>query len=230
MAQVVRYSKVLIVVMAAFLMTGTSSAKEPHPESASTKSGVDVVVIDGFRSARFGTTARDVRDAIKKDFSLGEKDIVVSNSQEERTQSLTVKVKDLLADAPPAAVSYIFGATSKKLIQINVGWGAAETGAAALGDLLPTANTLRDYFLRKGVYATPVFANQKLPDGSILLFRGIDEKGRMVLLQLKPIAVGGDATGKKDVKDQTPQNGTLLLAYIEDPKNPDIFRIEKGKF
>ena len=230
MAQVMRYSKVMAVVMAALMVSTASSAKEPQTNNASPTAGVEAAVIDGFRSARFGMTAKDVRDAIKKDFGIGEKDVVASSSQEEHTQSLTVKVKDLLPEAPPAAVSYILGATSKKLIQINVGWGAIESGPVSLENLLPTANTLRDFFLRKGTYASAVVANQKLPDGSILLFRGADEKGRMVLLQLKPIMAGNNASGKKDEKEQPPLNGTLLLAYIENSKNPDVFRIEKDKF
>lgn len=217
--------RVALFLVVAALPGAPAWAKDPVPASTPAKGAVEQATVEGFRSARFGMQAKDVRDAIKKDFGLGDKDVVATSNQEERTQSLTVKVKDLLPDSPPAAVSYIFGATSKKLIQVNVGWGSTETGLASLETLVPTANTLRDYFIRKGVYGAPVVANQKLPDGSILVFRGVDEKGRMALLQLKPVAVE-----KKDAKDQPPANGTLLLAYIEDPKNPDVFRLEKGKF
>ena len=217
--------RLALFVAAATLLGIPAWAKDPSPVSAPAKGVVEQATVEGFRSARFGMQAKDVRDAIKKDFGLGDKDVIAGSNPEERTQSLTVKVKDLLPDSPPAAVSYIFGATSKKLIQVNVGWGSAEIGMASLEALVPTANTLRDYFIRKGMYAAPVVANQKLPDGSILVFRGIDDKGRMALLQLKPIAAE-----KKDGKDQPPTNGTLLLAYIEDPKNPDVFRLEKGKF
>lgn len=220
-----RSLRLALLVTAATLLSAPVWAKDPAPASATAKGAVEQATVEGFRSARFGMQAKDVRDAIKKDFGLGDKDVIAGNNPEERTQSLTVKVKDLLPDSPPAAVSYIFGATSKKLIQVNVGWGSTETGMASLATLLPTANTLRDYFIRKGMYAAPVVANQKLPDGSILVFRGIDEKGRMALLQLKPLPVES-----KEAKDSPPTNGTLLLAYIEDPKNPDVFRLEKGKF
>lgn len=184
---------------------------------------VEAAAINGFRSAKFGMSERDVRDAIKTDFSQGDKGVTSADNATERTQSLVVKVKELLPDAPPAVVSYILGAKSKKLIQINVGWGTAETGTTPIETLVGTANSLRDYFLRKGSYKGTA-ANQKLPDGSVLVFRGIDDKGRMVVLQLKPVPA-------EDGKDKDKKaNGVLLLSYIENPQNPDIYQIEKGKF
>lgn len=196
--------------------------KDQSEKTSAPKPVVEAAAIEGFRSAKFGVTEKEVRDAIKRDFSQGDKDVTATTNAAERTQSLMVKVKELLPDAPGGVVSYILGAKSKKLIQINVGWGTAETGMAPLETLVGTANSLRDYFLRKGSYKGAV-ANQKLPDGSVLVFRGVDDKDRMVVLQLKPTA-GED--GKKDAKP----TGALLLSYIENPQNPDIYKIENGKF
>jgi len=53
------------------------------------------------------------------------------------------------------------------------------------------------------------------------VFRGTDDKGRMVLLLLV-----------NPLKPEAPQNQEIVLklSYIQQPDHPDIFKIEKGKF
>ena len=183
--------------------------------------------IDGYRSARFGMTEAEVKKAIKADFSVDEPAKAVNET--ERTSVLIVPGKSLIPDSPPATVSYIFGATTAKLIQVNVVWG--DNGGVDTKQIVPTTNALAAYFLDKGSYAKDsVAVNKGLPDGTVLVFRGADAKGRMVVLLLVPIPDPADE--KKAGKDKPVEfkKAMLKLSYVANPTKPDVFRIEKGRF
>ena len=183
--------------------------------------------IDGYRSAHFGMTETEVRKAIKTDFSVDDPTKAVNDN--ERTTALIVPGKTLIPDSPPATVSYIFGTTTAKLIQVNVIWGDA--GGIEAKKIVPTTNALAAYFLENGSYAKDSLAlNQGLSDGTILAFRGADAKGHMIVLQLVPIHDPTD--DKKAGKDKPVEfkKAMLRLSYIANSTKPDVFRIEKGKF
>src|SRR4051812_45699981 len=136
--------------------------------------------VQGFRSAHFGMSEADVRKAIAADLKLDDKAIARETNQLERTTILAASVPDLLAGAGPARVSYIFGFNKQKLIQVNILWTAAKK-EGAVSSLGGPGATLRNYFLGfafKGESAR----DKVLPDGSVLLFQGGDEKGRIVAL------------------------------------------------
>jgi hypothetical protein len=70
-------------------------------------------------------------------------------------------------------------------------------------------------------------ANVQLPDGRILLFRGVDEKGRAIELVMVVAA-------KPPVQGQAPDSragsAQLRLVYVLAPDAPDIQRIQPGQF
>ena len=83
------------------------------------------------------------------------------------------------------------------------------------------ANQLREHFSGQTFRQEGLAVNQPFGKDSILVFRGLDKKGRMVLLLL--------------VNPQKPglppnQDIVLKLSYIQQPDNPDVFKIGKGKF
>ena len=207
---------------------GLAEAGKPAPSVGGDPAlAAEPAVIDGYRSARFGMSEAEVRKAIRAD--LGVEEPVRGANETERTTVLVVQGKTLIPDTPPATLSYILGATSAKLIQVNIVWGEA-TGAD-LKQILPVANSLAGYFADKGSYAKDsVAVNLTLPDGSVLAFRGSDAKGRMVVLHLLPIATPADL--KKPEKDKPIEfkKAALRLSYIANPTKPDVFRIEKGRF
>ena len=184
------------------------------------------MVIDGYRGAKFGMSDKEVRGAIKKDFDI--RDPADDVNDVERTKVLTITVKALLPDAPPAQISYILGASSSKLMQVNVVWGG-EPGGGELRQLVSVANTLRGYFIDRGGYAEgSTVVNKTLADGSVLVFRGADAKGHMVVLHLLPIVqpTAGESKGSPPAATK----GVLRLSYVEQPGKPDVFHIEKGQF
>jgi len=70
--------------------------------------------------------------------------------------------------------------------------------------------------------------NLAVDDNNFVVFRATDDDGRMVLLRLISADVAAGGAGKSQETQRQPV--VLWLSYIEDTKNPDIFRIEKGKF
>lgn len=205
--------------------TETAAAK-PSENSTAAPAGEpakEAAKIDGFRSANFGMTESQVRTAIRKDFSQPADKISVEENSTEKTTVLSIAVPDLLPDAGPAKVSYILGFKSKKLVQINVVWGSEMAASVPPEKVVGAANTLRQYFLGLGFPPDSVVANARANDGSIIVFQGIDAQKRAVLLRL----LGGTPPEKADAP---PPAIALTLSYIQDPQNPDIFRINKGQF
>ncbi|MBF0563000.1 MAG: hypothetical protein HQL37_13495 [Alphaproteobacteria bacterium] len=209
----------------------SESEQTDHPATTATANQPEVVVkpatIDGYRSARFGMTEAEVKKAIREDFGADDSTRVTNDA--ERTNVLVVSGKTLITGTPPAVVSYIFGASSSKLIQVNIVWG--EGGGADAKQIVPATNALVAYFLDRGSYRKEnQVVNQPLPDGTFLAFRGADAWGHMVILHLAPAPDPNQV--KKKVKDKAPElkKAVLRLSYIENPINPDVFHIEKGAF
>lgn len=219
---------IVVALAAIFGLSPALAETEGAPTSgAPTSAAVEPATIDGYRSARFGMTEAEVKKAIKADLSVD--DPAKTVNAVERTSVLSVAGRSLIPDSPPATVSYILGATTAKLVQVNIVWG--EKGGADAKQIVPIANALAAYFLDKGSYAKDsVAVNQNLPDGTVLVFRGADAKGRMVILQLTPIIDPAEA--KKATKDKPVElkKATLKLSYVANPAKPDVFRIEKGRF
>jgi len=202
-------------------LPGGATGIETSPPTAS---------ITGFRSAHFGMPRADVINAITSDFKVEEAAIVVARNQLEKTTILSVKVPPPLPDGGPAQVSYILGYNSKSLTQINVGWGQLAGEQVAPNELATTANLLLNHFAGLGFAPDRAVANLPLGNGSRLIFRGTDDDGRMALLVLLgTVPPAGDQTNESG-QPQQPTWTALQLSYMQDPEEPDIFRITPGDF
>jgi hypothetical protein len=173
-------------------------------------------------------TEAQVKAAIKGDFNIGEEKIKRSENLAEKTPVMTVTVPDLLEGAGIAQVSYIFGFSAKKLIQVNVLWGTAVDPQATPEKVAAAADQLRLLFLESGYDPQTVSANTKMPDGSILVFQGQDTDKRTTLLRLATGTATQPAAGGKAAKQV--EVVALSLSYILDARSPDIYRVKKGLF
>ncbi len=182
--------------------------------------------VEGFRSTRFGMTLKKVYQALKKDFGVAKDDVTRSQNAIEKTTSLIISIDDIIPDSGQAIVAYIFGYESKKLIQVNIIWSGDGKTLASAENLVATGNILRNYFVAQGFPEQGMMTNQRLTDGSIVMFRGVDAKGRAAVLQLNveqsAVTEEGAASDAKIT--------SLNLSYILDPVTPDIFKINEGDF
>lgn len=202
---------------------GTNAAAGQPPAAAKP---VQQAQVDGFRSARWGMAEAEVRAAITKDFDIASDKVQVQRNLGERTAILAITVNNLIEGAGPSEIRYIFGYRTKRLIQVNIEWGAPADPHADADGVIAAATELRDYLLGAGYEPQTITTNLRLSDGTVILFRGQDAQKHTTLLRL----LSRPATpGRKGEAGKEPQ-AALFLSYIHDASNPDIFRLKKGQF
>jgi len=202
------------------------SATPAAPAAPTGEPGAETSV-EGFRSARFGMTEVQLRAAIKSDFKQADAAIKVATHPVEQTRVLQTAVRDLVAAGSETQVHYVLGFRSKTLIQVNLLWTA--TDAAGVEVAAAVAGALRDLFVSQGQSGRfkkdSIVLNARAPDGSVVVFRGADEKNHTVQLlfasaQTAPAAAGRPAAVGAQVR----------LMYIQSVDNPDIQRPRSGQF
>ena len=178
--------------------------------------------IDGFRSAKFGMKEKEVKKAIYQDFEIPDEKINSIKHPTERTKSLAVTVEQLLPNAGKSRVVYVMGHKAKRLIQVNILTGHPVDTGATLQQIVNSGNLLGNYFFKKRYQEDGLVKHARLSDGSILIFRGKDQKGRMALLRLS----------NPQPNDKNNQNlkMALHLSYIEKPGKPDVYHLKEGDF
>jgi hypothetical protein len=197
-----------------------ATAKPPESEP------VEHVKIEGFRSARWGMDATQVKAAMHKDFGVPAEKVKTEENAAERTTVLTIAVNDLLEGAGPARVSYILGYKTKKLIQVTILWGTPVDPQAQPEKVIAAANQLRQLFLDSGYQPETVVANARNADGTILVFQGQDTDKHTTVLRL----ANAPAPAKGSKAEAAGGSIALSLSYILDSRSPDIFRLKKGQF
>lgn len=200
---------------------GVALAETPAP--AADAAPAPSFAVTGFRSAKFGMTEEEVRQAIASDFSVPETEIGTGRNVLERTRILSVVIPDVLPEGGKTRVSYIFGYRSKALIQVVLSW-SPETDSSITTDLLrDNGSVLQNYFLSQGFVPDSVKTNV-IVDNGLVLFRGADAAGHVVLLMLQGRFSDGTDGGRVLSPD------SLELIYMKDPDNPDVFEVESGSF
>ena len=181
-------------------------------------------VIDGFRSAKFGMTEKQVTRAIEKDFKLPMSKIKRSVSNLEKTSAMTIKIPELFGAGGAAQISYIFGHQSKNLSHINIFWGLGVSEKVDAQGIVEAANLLRTHFNKKR-YKEGLVLNTPLTETSTIVFRGSDKKGRMALILM---------IAPKPLKDENPVDAakrvSLKLSYVLNPMQPDVLTVKEGDF
>ena len=178
--------------------------------------------IDGFRSAKFGMRIDEVKQAILRDFGISDSKIDAISHPTEQTQSLGISIDKLLPQSGKSRAVYVFGYKSKRLMQVNILMGHPVDTNITPQQVVNSGNLLGNHFFKKRYQEDGLVAHARLNDGSVLIFRGKDQKGRMALLRLSnPPSSEGN---KEDLKI------TLSLSYIEKPEQPDAFQLKGDDF
>jgi hypothetical protein len=201
---------------------GQGQPAGPSPDTEA----VEHVKIEGFRSARWGMDAAQVKAAILKDFGIVAEKVKTEENPAERTTILTVTVNDLLESAGPARVTYVLGFKTKKLIQVTILWGTPVDAQAQPWKIVTAANQLRQLFLDSGYQPETIITNARMADGTILVFQGQDADKHTTVLHL----TNTPAPTKGSKTEGTGGSVVLSLSYTLDSRSPDIFRLKKGQF
>jgi hypothetical protein len=187
--------------------------------------------VTGFRGAMFGMTARDVQAAIIKTLGVKVADITSAANPVEGTTVLTAKVASLDPGEGPAQIAYIFGHSSKKLIQVNVIWGDGAAKDKADTDAMIAAGTrLERYFAGFTWRKDTTRAGIPVGPNTVVLFSGEDEKTGAVRLILDGVKYQMKREGNDTTSPDPAGPPKLIINYIADRDNPDVAKIDKGKF
>lgn len=177
----------------------------------------------GFRSARFGMTEDEVRDAIDKDFGLSGDAVEVMTPELARTKVLRIKVSNLIEDSGDAVVTYVLGYRSQRLFRVNVVWGTPVNPETTAAQINKVSTLLQQYFDGQEFPPENVTRRLKINNNTVMLLRAADLEGRTVALLLQQAQVQQEG--------QEPKWAYLLrLSYILDPENLDVYQLEPGDF
>ena len=187
--------------------------------------------VTGFRDVRFGMTEAEVRASVTKTLGVKAADIVSAANPIEGTTVLTVRVPLLDPVPGPAQVAYIFGFASKKLIQVNVIWGDEKAKDQADATALVTSGTrLERYFAGFAWKKDTTRSGIPVGENTVVLFSGEDEKKGALRLIVDGVKYQMQREGNQTSSPEPKGPPKLIINYIADRENPDIAKIEKGKF
>jgi hypothetical protein len=217
-----KYRYLAALPLAAALLLGAPASHAALADTAAAQNPGPAIA--GFRKANFGMTEAQVRATIKSDFNLPASAISDSQNMLQHTQVLSVQVPDLVPGGGTAAVSYVFGYQTHRLIEVNILWSPQIDPSITPATLYQNGESLQQYFAGEAFPADRSTGNVATPNG-ILLFRATDASGNAVLLILS-------GSMAKDPKSDKPvlSPAALTLAYAADPLHPDIFQLAKGSF
>jgi hypothetical protein len=187
--------------------------------------------VTGFRDLRFGMSEADVRASAAKAFAVKPADITSTPNPIEGTTVLTLKVNALDPLPGPAKIACIFGYNSKKLIQVNVIWGDEPSAPLDSTALITGGTRLERYFAgfnwRKDTTRTGI----PVGENTVVLFSGEDEKKGAVRLIADGVKFQVQREGNQQTTSPEPKGPPkLIIHYIADRDNPDVAKIEPGKF
>ncbi|MBV8837149.1 MAG: hypothetical protein JO000_11475 [Alphaproteobacteria bacterium] len=185
--------------------------------------------VSGFRDVRFGMSEADVRAAASKAFNLKPADFTAAPNGIEGTNVLTMRVASLDPGPGPARVAYIFGHNTKKLIQVNVVWG--EDATQTVDAIVAAGTRLQRYFADFAWKKDAARAGIPVGQNTVVLFAADDEKKGTLRLILDGVQYQMQGADNKPATSPEPKSPPkLIINYIADRENPDIAKIEKGKF
>lgn len=187
--------------------------------------------VTGFRDARFGMSEPEVRAVAIKTLGAKAADIASTSNPVEGTKVLTVRLGSLDPGPGPAQVAYIFGHTSKKLIQVNVIWGDdAAKDRIDPNAVIGAGARLERYFAGFAWRKDATRAGVPVGPNTLMLFAGEDEKKGAVRLVADGVKFQVKREGNDTTSPEPKGPPKLIINYIADRDNPDIAKIEKGKF
>ncbi|BCO25876.1 hypothetical protein MIZ03_0755 [Rhodoferax lithotrophicus] len=199
-----------------------------QPQSYSLHAGAYKVM--GYGNAHFGMSVDEVKVLITQDYShtLGSLKDEIDPAQ--KTRVLTMVVPELVPGPGPATISYVFGATSKRLIAVNVYW--LVTGMATDAQQAQLTEAARVLAADLVGYRWPIFTVARghvLAPGVLLVFAGKDAVGGGIEVRLNGVAYTLEARQASVASVATPETlvvprgpAQLRFSMVANVDKPDI--------
>lgn len=186
--------------------------------------------VTGFRDAKFGMTEAEVKATVVKSFGIKPTDIVASTNPVEGTTVLTVKLASLDPAPGAARVAYILGNKSKKLIQVNVIWGEEGAASSDVAGMMTAGSRLERYFASFVWKKDAVRAGIPVGENTVVLFAGEDDGKGAVRVIADGVKYQMQREGNQTTSPDPKGPPKLIINYIANRDDPDIAKIERGRF
>lgn len=170
--------------LAVLTVPGAIVAAIPQPIVGLTSSGQpDTIVltgqaasVPGFRSALWGMTPDEVRAALARDFG-GAKASALITDPVTGNRAMIAPMSVLAPGPGPAAISYVFGARSKRLIHVNLDWTVKAPTAAERTAMIAGGSQVVAGFVGNQWKLGSVMRGVVVEPDLIVLFAGADDAG-----------------------------------------------------
>lgn len=198
-------------------MTGQSA-----PAAAAAQAQTSSFRVEGYGQLRFGMDAEQIRSVLRMDFPQANPVLIDRIDAVSRSRVLTLELPALDPGPGAATISCVFGATSQRLIAVNVIWLAA-------GQASPTQETL---WINAAARLAKTYAAQPWPlfnttygtvvaPGVSVVFTGHDEAGGAAEIKLQGVTTPlGAYSGPS----------SLRLTLVANASRPDIYRLAADSF
>ena len=178
--------------------------------------------VEGYGRLRFGMDAEQIRSVLKLDFPQANPVLIDRIDAVSRSRVLTLELPALDPGPGVATISCVFGATSQRLIAVNVIWLAAGKASKAqeTSFINAAAKLAKTYATQPWPLFNTTYGTVVAP-GMSVVFTGHDEAGGAAEIKLQGIATPlGVSSGPS----------SLRLTLVANATRPDIYRLAADSF
>lgn len=217
----------MLALLAALLAATPTQTPSSEP-AAATASALQLYVVSGFRSARFGMTETEVRAAAAADLGVAPASLERATNRAEGTTTLTARLPEFSPGLGAAAVTYILGAASQTLMHVNIVWlVAGEASVEDRANQTAAGLALAEYFQSFAWAPDGSAAGIPLGESSAIMFIGRSIGGGAV-----EVRADGVSFRRVGAATQPVVSGpvALTVSYGLSAADPDIAQIRRGEF
>ena len=215
------------VLAAAGAAAQTAPAAMPAAKATSTAHIAAPFMVKGFRSAHFGMTEDEVRAAIAQDFKPADGAVTAFDNPAEKTRVVAMHLQSLEPAPGQVNITYILGATTHKLIHVNVVWSTGDSPTEQERAQMAAGGVQLSAYFREQVWK-PGTTSAGLTQGApvFVMFAGVDPARAAVELRATGVVIllpdGRKIPGTGPAQ--------LRLAYFDNVGGTDRAEVPKGTF
>jgi hypothetical protein len=193
--------------------------------------------VEGFRSAKFGGSEKDVIQAAIRDLHITEKDIQKQQDPTAKVTILSAKLNSFEPVGVPATVNYVMGYKCNCLTQVSIQWNyPKEITPAQRGNAMLGISALANRFQNEGWGKDEMIVNRLSgqskdgSEGAVVFFHGQNPQGGAITLLGGPVKITKDKDKPENVNADVDSMQVVSVIYEKDAKNPDVNKIDVSGF
>ncbi|MDO8249075.1 MAG: hypothetical protein Q7T78_05065 [Rhodoferax sp.] len=212
----------LLFIQAGVSAQAQTTTGQSAPAAAAAQAQTSSFRVEGYGRLRFGMDAEQIKSVLKLDFPQANPVLIDRIDAVSRSRVLTLELPALDPGPGVATISCVFGATSQRLIAVNVIWLASSKASQAQETLFinAAARLAKTYAAQPWPLFNTTYGTVVAPGVSVV-FTGHDEAGGAAEIKLQGVTTPlGSSSGPS----------SLRLTLVANSTRPDIYRLAAGSF